>query len=136
MRRSLLLAAGCLVAFAAPAFAKALSAAEAKKAFFGRDMTGVFEPDGAAWRECVKPDGETIYWYRGTVDYGRLTIRNDGALCFAYRSSNYSQTNNCYRAERAGQGWRFTHVSDPTSVFVARQVAPIKACPDPESPSV
>jgi hypothetical protein len=136
MRRSVLLAATLFLGLATPALAKALSAAEAKKVFFGLDMTGVYEADGTPWRECVKPNGETIYWYRGTVDLGRLTIRNDGALCFAYKSSDYSQVDNCYTATRQGGGYRFTHVADPTSVFVAKQAKSIKACPDPDAPTV
>lgn len=136
MRRSLFFAAIFALGMVSPALAKALSAAEAKKAFFGLDMTGVYEPDGTPWRECVKPSGETIYWYRGTIDFGRLTIRNDGALCFAYKSTDYAQTDNCYNATRVGGGYRFTHVSDPSSVFVAKQAKPIKACPDPNAPTV
>ncbi len=136
MRRFALLAATLVLGLATPALAKALSAAEAKKAFFGLDMTGVYEPDGTPWRECVKPSGETVYWYRGTVDLGRLAIRKDGALCFSYKSSDYSQTDNCYTAVRQGAGYRFTHVTDPSSVFVAKQAKPIKACPDPEAPTV
>jgi hypothetical protein len=136
MRRTLFLAAGLFLALAPHALAKALTAAEANKIFFGLDMTGVFEPDGTPWRECVKANGETIYWYRGTVDFGRLTVRNDGALCFAYESSDYAQTDNCYRADKQGAGYKFTHVTDLGSVFVAKKVQSTKACPDPNQPSV
>ncbi|MGE3302778.1 MAG: hypothetical protein AB7M12_06660 [Hyphomonadaceae bacterium] len=117
-----------MLAGAGPALAAAaIQAGEAKATFFGLDMGGVYKPDGAPWRECITPAGETTYWMDGAVDKGRLSVRDDGALCFSYASSQY-QRQSCYWAVREGQGWRFTNVHDPEVVFLAQRAQRVKTC--------
>jgi hypothetical protein len=131
MRLSVLITAAVL-SLAGAASAKVIGPAEAKSTFFGLDMGGVFQPDGSPWRECISPNGQTRYWFDGYNDIGKLTIRNDGALCFSYAKTDYKRVG-CYTAEKQGNGWRFTSVEDPSAVFVAQQAVKTKACSD--SPS-
>jgi hypothetical protein len=93
------------------------------------DMRGVLDGEGVPWRECIEPGGKTVYWFRGAVDRGRLTIRGDGALCFSYESRNFEDAA-CFFAEPiAGGNFRFTEdfPTDP-SVFVTQSVRRVKAC--------
>jgi hypothetical protein len=126
MRLPIFIAAATFALSAGFAYAK-ITAAEAKSTFFGLDMGGVYEPDGAPWRECISPDGQTHYWFDGYNDIGRLTIRADGALCFAYASREYKDTA-CFTAERKNKGWRFVSVSNPDVVFLAQRATKTKVC--------
>jgi hypothetical protein len=127
MRLPTFLVAAVLASVSGVAAAKTIGAAEAKKAFFNLDMYGVYEPDGAQWRECIDATGATQYWFRGALDTGRLTISDKGELCFSYQSSGY-KNQSCYTAERKGQGWRFVNTIDPSVVFVATRALPTSAC--------
>jgi hypothetical protein len=137
MRANFLLCGlAALVAFAAPALAKGINQAEAKRVFFGLDMGGIYEPDGSPWRECIERNGATRYWAGGDmIDEGKLTVRDNGEVCFSYKSSDYRNTS-CFTADRVGKGWRFTSVNDPTSVFLATQARPVKSCPSDQTPGV
>lgn len=136
MRKSLLAVAFiAAVAAAAPALAKTISEAEAKRTFFGLDMGGVYQPDGAPWRECIEPSGKTRYWHDGVYDNGKLTISKEGYLCFSYESRNF-QDQACFTAERSGKGWKFVSIEDAASVFLATRATKVKACPALDAPSV
>lgn len=127
MRLPVFLAAAIIASASGVAFAKTIGAAEAKKAFFGLDMGGVYEPDGAQWRECIDAKGVTQYWFRGALDEGRLIISDKGELCFSYLSRGYKDQS-CYTAERKAKGWRFVNTVDPSIVFVATRATPTSAC--------
>jgi len=119
-----LAAAAAALAAAAP-----LDAARARATFFGVDMSGV--TGGAApvaWRECVTPKGDTVYWFQGQVDRGRLRVRDDGALCFSYQSSGFHEEG-CFAAFAARDGqYRFASLSGD-STFVTRSIRTgVKAC--------
>jgi hypothetical protein len=92
---SLLLA---LAAVVSPALAQGahVGAAEARRLFYGIDMQGKHEPSGDEWRECIDPDGKTVFWIGGRYDEGRLVIRRDGALCFSYASSGFRDQACCW----------------------------------------
>lgn len=129
MRGKWVLAAMAAATIAGAAYAAKLDAAAARKQFFGVDMRGVLDGEGVPWRECIEPGGKTVYWFRGAVDRGRLTIRGDGALCFSYESRNFEDAA-CFFAEPiAGGNFRFTEdfPTDP-SVFVTQSVRRVKAC--------
>lgn len=126
------LSIGLVLALATPALAAALSAAEAKKMFFGFDMNGYVEGTDEKWRECIQPNGDTAYWHNG-FDRGRLRIRDDGALCFSYASSGY-RAQGCYFAHRAGDKWRFVNEDEPDSVFVSTAFRKVNACPGEDAP--
>jgi hypothetical protein len=121
-----LVAAASLLAAAQP-----LSADAARRTFFGVDMSGVMKGEGrdVPWRECVEASGETVYWFAGEVDRGRLRVREDGGLCFSYKSSGYADEA-CFAAYPEGRGqYRFVGV-DGGSVFITRQMRKIaRACP-------
>jgi hypothetical protein len=120
-----------LLAAVAPAVAATLSADQAKKIFFGYDMAGYLAGENTKWHECIHPDGTTTYWFAGTIDDGRLRIRDDGVLCFSYKSTNY-QNEGCFTAQRNGSNWRFTDENDPSTVFVTTHTRSVKACPTKE----
>jgi len=120
--KAMMMAAALLVSLGATATAKSLTltAAEARSELFGVELSGIVEDDDAAWRECIEPDGDTIYEIDGTVDHGRLTISDDGQACFSYVSSNFTR-GTCWSVERAGRNnYRFRYPG--SSVFVTRVV--------------
>lgn len=120
--RAMMMAGVVLMCFGATATAKslALTAAEARSELFGVELSGIVEGDGSVWRECIEPDGDTIYEIDGTLDRGRLTIADDGQACFSYASSNFARVT-CWTVERAGRNnYRFTFPG--SSVFETRVV--------------
>jgi hypothetical protein len=130
------LAFALLVALAAPALAevKRLSAAEARRTFIGLDMQGVHQPSGERWRECVDRNGRTTYWFGGSVLEGRLSIRNDGALCFAY-GADQNPNSNCWHASpQSGGNYRFDAVDGSTGAFVTTATRRVNICQGPETP--
>lgn len=124
------LALAVTAAALALAAARPLDAAQANRAFFGVDMSGVMKGESrdVAWRECVDPKGETVYWFEGEVDRGRLRIREDGALCFSYASRNYGDEG-CFAAYPEGRDqYRFVSL-DGDSTFVTKRLRKgVKAC--------
>lgn len=134
MRRLAVLA---IVAFtmAAPALAQDfMSAAEARRTFFGIDMEGVHQPSGARWRECIDRSGNSTYHFAGSIDAGRLTVRNDGALCWAYASRNW-QNPACWRVRPQGRaGFRFESVNGDEGVFVTTATRRVAGCTAEDAP--
>jgi len=130
-----LLFVAVLLACAAPALAQGfMGAAEARRTFLGIDMEGVHRPSGERWRECIDRRGKTTYWFAGTIDEGRLTVRNDGALCFAYASRNYQDTG-CWRIRPQGRGaFRFENVDGDRGVFVTTSTRRVSVCQGAEVP--
>ncbi|GAM98761.1 hypothetical protein U91I_02397 [alpha proteobacterium U9-1i] len=116
-----------MAALGAQATAKslALTAAEARSELFGVELVGVVEGDETPWRECIAPDGTTLYEIEERVDAGRLTITADGQACFSYASSNYDRTS-CWGVSRDGDdNYRFSTAASPDFVtrIVRRDVA-------------
>lgn len=134
MRRFALVLGAAALALAAAAATAApgapLDAATAKRTFFGIDMNGVMKSEGGeiAWRECVDPKGATVYWFAGSVDRGRLRVREDGALCFSYQSSGFAEEG-CFAAYAEGKDqYRFVGL-DSDSTFITRRLRKgVKAC--------
>lgn len=120
-----------LAGAAAAATGRPLDAADAKRTFFGVDMSGVMprETGGdVAWRECVDPAGETVYWFAGEVDRGRLRIREDGALCFSYKSTGYAEEG-CFAAYAEAKGqYRFVGLDGESTFLTKRLRKGVKAC--------
>jgi hypothetical protein len=117
------------VASAAAAQGGWLSAPEARRIFFGIDMSGRYEPSQEPWRECIAPDGKTAYWFGGAFDEGRLTVRRDGALCFSYASSSYKDEA-CWRVKRTAKAaYRFESTDGTPGVFVTTATRPAQSCP-------
>lgn len=111
-----------------------LSAPEARRIFFGIDMQGRHEPSNTDWRECITPDGKTTYWFLGAVDEGRMTIRRDGALCFSYASSNFSNQA-CWKVKRlTATTYRFESTDGDDGVFVATSTRPAQSCSARDAP--
>lgn len=120
--KAMMMAAALLVSAGATATAKSLTltATEARSELFGVELSGIIEGEDSRWRECIEPDGDTLYEIDGTVDRGRLTISDDGQACFSYASSNYTRVT-CWSVERVGRNnYRFTFPG--SSVFETRVV--------------
>jgi hypothetical protein len=125
-----------LALLAGPALAQGLmGAAEARRTFMGIDMQGVHQPSGEHWRECIDRAGRTTYWFAGSVDEGRLTIRADGALCFAYASTGFRDVG-CWRIRpQAGANYRFENAAGESGVFVTTSTRRVSVCEGPETPT-
>lgn len=129
------LAVVMIAALAGPALAQAaMNAAEARRTFFGIDMEGVHQPSGLHWRECIDPAGKTAYRFGESIDEGRLTIRNDGALCFAYASRGFRDTG-CWTIKRGGRGnYRFENADGGSGVFVTTATRRATSCQPRDTP--
>jgi hypothetical protein len=121
------------LALAAPSLAWAMSAAEAKKTFFGYDMNGVIEGTDQRWRECINPNGTTAYWFDGQFRKGFLRVRDDGMLCFSYPNPK-SAPEDCFAAHKTASGWRFTYEFPGGDTFIASHVRKVNACPGEDAP--
>lgn len=131
---AILIAAALAAPLAAPAGAQLakgagqkLSVAELKKALLGIDMQGFSPSENMSWRECIQPDGETLYEMPDQVIKGRLDIAPDGRACFSYADTDYSSVG-CFWTYRQGKdGLRFEAdykltTGEPASVFVTTKV--------------
>jgi hypothetical protein len=124
-----------VTALAGPALAQAaMGAAEARRTFFGIDMEGVHQPSGQRWRECIDRTGKTAYRFGGSIDEGRLAVRADGALCFAYASRGYADTA-CWWIKPAGRGnYRFENADGESGVFVTTATHRTNSCEARDQP--
>ncbi len=122
-------------ALAGPALAQAaMGAAEARRTFLGIDMEGVHQPSGLHWRECIDPAGKTAYRFGESVDEGRLTIRADGALCFAYASRGFRDTA-CWMIKPAGgRNYRFENADRESGTFVTTATRRTTSCQARDTP--
>jgi hypothetical protein len=101
-----LIASGIAHAQGAPRpVAPAMKPQELKSSLYGIRMEGVTDDGGFRWRECIDPNGRTVYETPSGQMNGRLTISAKGA-CFAYEDDNYASTN-CFVTRRSAKGFRF-----------------------------
>ncbi len=124
-----------IAALAGPALAQAaMGAAEARRTFLGIDMEGVHQPSGLRWRECIDPAGKTAYRFGESIDEGRLTIRADGALCFAYASRGFRDTA-CWTIKPSGRAnYRFESADGGGGVFVTTATRRTASCQPRDTP--
>jgi hypothetical protein len=126
VRRRLLWLAAAL-ALAAPAAAqlakgqgRMLEQNEAKSAVFGIDMWGYSPTNGMEWRECIQPNGTTLYYTPDGVFKGKLYVDAAGQACFAYEDTQY-KVQSCFAVERNGKGLIFRGGG---AVFVTTKIIP------------
>jgi hypothetical protein len=101
---------------------------EARAALFGVDLQGHSPTYGFSWRECIQPDGETLYETPHEVLRGRLTITPGGEACFAYEDDQYSNMA-CFVAYRTANGLRFQTEGPAPIVFVITKIVTgVKSC--------
>lgn len=104
------LTAAMLALAASPALAQAGSAAlttdQLKKELFGVRMEGVDKTAGITWRECIEPDGDTLFETGFGALRGKLTIRPGGQACFAYEDDGFAVPS-CFVIRRDKGGFRF-----------------------------
>ncbi len=123
--RRLFLAVFVAAVIAAPAFAQvvkdgyALAGTKLREALFGIEMSGYSPTFGFSWRECIQPNGDTMYYTPGGVMHGKLTISGTGQACFAYEDDGY-RTPSCYTTKQTEKGLRFEGEFD--SVFITTKI--------------
>jgi hypothetical protein len=111
-----------------PGFGKQLTETEAKEALLGIDMRGHSPTLGFSWRECIQPNGETLYETPHEVLRGRLLIAPGGEACFSYEDDGY-QDLACFTAHRTGNGLRFQTEGPAPIVFLATNIVTgVKSC--------
>jgi len=129
--RGVLLAGFLAAALAGPAAAQlakgsVMSGAQIKASLFGIEMTGYSPTFRFSWKECIQPDGETLYETPDGLMKGRLTVTPEGQACFAYEDDGYA-TPSCYRMRQIDKGFRFEGEFD--SLFITTKVVTgIKTC--------
>lgn len=120
--RSWLLAIAVSLCAAAPSQAQLkpeadrwLDQEEALAALLGIDMDGYSPSAGMTWRECIDPQGTTLYETPFGVQNGVLEVNDWGEACFAYDDDDYA-TWQCFRVKLTGSGLVFEN--DFGDVFV------------------
>lgn len=109
-------------------YGKPLNEAEAKAALFGIDMRGYSPSYGFSWRECIQPNGETLYEMPDQTLKGRLMITPAGQACFSYNDDNYASMA-CFSAYKTGDGVRFETEGPAPVVFVTTKIVTgVKSC--------
>jgi hypothetical protein len=100
-----------------------LGKADVERGLLGVDMTGFSPTFRISWRECITPQGETLYETPFGVQQGRLVVTPDGRACFSYADTDYTALS-CYRVVRNGKGFIFNHDDDPMGggTFVTTRV--------------
>ena len=101
------------LALAAPAFAqlkqgfgKPLTEKETEAAILGIDMQGFSPSERFSWRECIQPNGETLYETPAGVLKGKVLVSPLGEACFSYEDTDYAAVN-CFTTFKTGDGLRF-----------------------------
>ena len=99
---------------------------EARAALLGIDMDGYSPSAGMAWRECIDPQGTTLYETPFGVQNGVLEINEWGEACFAYDDDDYASWQ-CFRVRLTGTGIVFEN--DFGDVFVTTSlVRGVRTC--------
>jgi hypothetical protein len=119
-----------VLAVAAPSSAQLvkgvrLKAEEATKALFGIDMEGFSPTENMEWRECIQPNGETLYEIPKRVLKGQLRISKEGQACFSYNDTDY-QVEGCFWVVKTDKGFRFE--SDGSVFITTVVVTGVKSC--------
>ena len=121
------------LALAAPAFAqlkqgfgKPLTEKETEAAILGIDMQGFSPSERFSWRECIQPNGETLYETPAGVLKGKVLVSPEGEACFSYEDSDYAAVN-CFTTFKSGDGLRFEGAGG--SLFLTTKVIRnVKTC--------
>ena len=130
-RYPILALAACIVA--APAFAQLrqglgqpLTEKETEAAILGIDMQGFSPTERFSWRECIQPNGQTLYETPAGVMKGKVLVSPRGEACFSYEDSDYAAVN-CFATFKTGDGLRFEGAGG--SLFVTTKVIRnVKTC--------
>jgi hypothetical protein len=80
-----------------------LNQEEARAALLGIDMDGYSPTAKMTWRECIDPEGVTLYETPFGVQNGILEVNEYGEACFAYDDDDYS-TWGCFRVRLTETG--------------------------------
>lgn len=99
---------------------------EALAALLGIDMDGYSPSGNMVWRECIDPQGTTLYETPFGVQNGVLEVNDWGEACFAYDDDEYA-TWQCFRVKLTGSGLIFEN--DFGDVFVTTSlVRGVRTC--------
>ena len=108
-------------------FSSVLNADELRAELFGLAMEGVSGTTKNRWRECIAPDGETVYHLEGVEMHGRLNVTSAGLACFSYAHQDYDSPV-CFKVSRSGDGYTFWGGSE--GVYKTQNVVRgVEACP-------
>ena len=121
------------IALAAPAFGqlkqgfgKALTEKETAAAILGIDMQGFSPSEQFSWRECIQPNGETLYETPAGVVKGKVLISPQGEACFSYEDTDFSRVS-CFATFRSGDGLRFEGLGG-TLFLTTKVIRNVKTC--------
>lgn len=107
-------------------FGKPLTEKETEAAILGIDMQG-FSPSGRfSWRECIQPNGETLYETPAGVIKGKVLVSPEGEACFSYEDSDYAAVH-CFAAFKAADGLRFEG-ADGALFVTTKVIRNVKTC--------
>jgi hypothetical protein len=100
--------------------------AETKAALYGIEMQGYSPTFGMSWKECIQPNGETLYTTPDGIMNGRLLVSPRGEACFSYEDDDYA-TISCFTTTKNGpDGLRFEGFG---AIFVTTKITKgVKVC--------
>lgn len=103
-----------------------LDAAQVRAEVFGIDMEGHTPSFGFSWRECIDPDGRTLYETPAGIQRGQMVLVENGMVCFSYDDDGHANRS-CYNVSRTSAGFVFEGAEG--SLFIAtRVVRGVKSC--------
>ena len=107
-------------------FGKPLTEKETEAAILGIDMQGFSPSERFSWRECIQPNGQTLYETPEGVRKGKVLVSPQGEACFSYEDTDYAAVD-CFATFKAGEGLRFEGAGG--SLFVTTKVIRnVKTC--------
>jgi hypothetical protein len=109
---------------------KPLSPDQVKAGLFGIDMEGYSPTYKFRWRECIDPNGRTLYETPNGVQKGILTVTGEGFACFSYEDTGYTEKS-CYAVSRNGKGFLFDGAFGEVYV-TTRVVSGVTECKPPD----
>jgi hypothetical protein len=104
-----------------------LSQKAAQKVLLGFDLSGTVAPSGTPWRECIAPDGQTVFQHAGRTEVGRVQIGADNRVCFSYASQSYARQH-CFFAERVNGQLRLSEADGGPTLYRVQRATAVSAC--------
>lgn len=126
-------AALAATSLASPAFAQLARGAErflaeneVREALFGIDMEGYSPSYGFNWRECIEPNGDTLYETPNGQQKGKLRVDPGGYACFAYEDDGFGEWT-CFQVKRGSKSLTF-HGPFRDVFITTRLITGVKSC--------
>ena len=88
------------------------------------------------WTECIDSNGDTVYYFAGEILRGKMSLTDDGVICFDYEGRQLGG-DNCFTARRSvGDQYLFFPADGFGNLFrTTRVIRGVDVCPE-EAPAL